>query len=128
MEFKKDVRYQTTHEWSRKDGNEIVVGISDYAQDALNDIVYVELPEPGDSFDKGDTFGVVESVKSASDVYMPVSGEIVAINEALDEKPETVNEDPFGAGWLIRVKPSNPDEWNSLLSVEEYEASTQEEA
>ena len=107
MEFKTDVRYCETHEWASKSEDEVVVGISDYAQNTLSDIVYVELPEVGDEVEKGDQICVVESVKAAGDVYAPVSGEIVAVNEALEDEPEIVNADPFGKGWLVRIKPSN---------------------
>ena len=127
MEFDPDVRYLETHEWARKDGDEIVVGISDYAQGTLSDIVYVELPEVGDAVTKGDQLGVVESVKAAGDVYAPVSGTIVAVNEALEDTPELINQDPFGEGWLVRIKPSEPAEWETLLDVEAYKAVVQRE-
>ena len=127
MEFKSDVRYLITHEWAGKSEDEIVVGISDYAQNTLSDIVYVELPEVGETFDKGDQICVVESVKAAGDVYAPFSGEIVAVNDLLDDEPEIVNADPFGKGWLVRIKPSNPDEWDTLMDVEEYKKVVEEE-
>ena len=120
MKIDTEARYLRTHEWARKDDGEIVIGISDYAQSTLSDIVYVELPEVGDEVTQGEQFGVVESVKAAADVYSPVSGEVVAINEALEEAPETVNEDPFGKGWLIRIKPGKPAEWDELLDAEAY--------
>ncbi|TVR89380.1 MAG: glycine cleavage system protein GcvH [Spirochaetaceae bacterium] len=124
MNFDKDARYLESHEWAKKDGELVACGVSDYAQDSLGDIVFVELPELGSSFNKGDAFGVVESVKAASDVYMPISGEIVEINGDLEDSPETVNSDPFGAGWLIKVKPSNPDELEALLSADDYKRFT----
>ncbi len=127
MDFKSDVRYLDTHEWARQDGDEIVIGISDYAQSTLSDIVYVELPEVGDEVDKGDMICVVESVKAAGDVYAPMSGEIAAVNDALEDTPELVNEDPFGEGWLIRVKPDDMDEWDDLLDVDAYQAVVEEE-
>lgn len=127
MEFKADVRYLKTHEWAGKSDDEIVVGISDYAQNTLSDIVYVELPEVGETFNKGDQLCVVESVKAAGDVYAPFGGEIVAVNSALDDEPEIVNADPFGKGWLVRMKPSNPEEWDTLLDVEAYIKVTEEE-
>ena len=96
MKLDPEARYAETHEWVRKDGDGFVCGISDHAQESLSDIVYVELPEAGDGFDKGDSFGVVESVKAASDVYMPMGGEITAVNEALEDTPELVNQDPYG--------------------------------
>lgn len=121
MKLDQNAKYQDSHEWARKEGDLIVCGISDHAQESLSDVVYVEFPEVGDSFSQGDTFGVVESVKAASDLYMPMSGEIVAVNEALEDEPELVNSDPYGAGWMIKFKPSDPDEWDGLLSPEDYE-------
>ncbi len=123
MKLDPDARYAKSHEWARWDGDEIVCGISDHAQESLSDVVYVELPAVGDSFAAGDIFGVVESVKAASDLYMPMGGEIVAVNEALEDAPELVNQDPYGKGWMIRFRPSAPDEFGRLLSGEEYEAS-----
>ncbi len=125
MTFDKDVKYLESHEWARKDGDLVVCGISDYAQDSLGDIVFVELPEVGATLNKGDAFGVVESVKAASDVYMPVGGEIAEVNGALEETPETVNEDPFGEGWLIKVKPSDASELDGLMSADEYQKYTE---
>ncbi|MEZ4711919.1 MAG: glycine cleavage system protein GcvH [Caldilineaceae bacterium] len=122
MQFDANARYADSHEWARREGDLIVCGISDYAQDSLSDVVYVELPEVGATFGKGDIFGVVESVKAASDLYMPISGEIVEINEALIDAPEMVNSDPFGEGWMIKVQPSNPGEWSGLMNVETYRA------
>jgi len=126
MTYNDSVRYQESHEWARRDGQFVVVGISDYAQDSLGDIVYVEFPEVGTSKSKGDPFGVVESVKAASDVYMPVGGEIVATNEALEDNPGTVNESPFDAGWLIRVKPTDPTEYDDLMTADEYKRYSEE--
>ncbi|MEM7345187.1 MAG: glycine cleavage system protein GcvH [Chloroflexota bacterium] len=123
MNLDANAKYQDTHEWARLDGDVYTVGITDFAQDNLNDVVFVELPKVGDSLEKGETFGVVESVKSASDLYMPMSGEIVEINEALEDAPELVNEDPYGNGWMIKFKASNTGEWDSLLSGADYEAS-----
>ena len=124
MTFDKNVKYQESHEWARQEGDLVVVGISDYAQDSLGDVVYVELPEVGSTKKKGDPFGVVESVKAASDVYMPVGGEIVEINGELDDNPATVNESPFDAGWLMKVKPSDPSELENLMSADQYEEYT----
>ena len=123
MKLDRKARYAETHEWARKEGDTIVCGISDHAQEKLSDIVYVELPEVGEQLDRGDNFGVVESVKAASDLYMPMSGEIVAVNEELADSPEIINDDPFGEGWMIKFKPSDLDEWTDLLSPEEYEDS-----
>ena len=102
-----DVKYATDHEWARVEGDEVVIGLADYAQDQLGDIVFVELPGEGDTFDKGDEFGTVESVKAVSELYMPLGGEIVAVNEALEDSPELLNQDPYG-GWIIEIKPSDP--------------------
>ena len=121
MKLDKDARYQESHEWVRQEGELIVCGITDHAQDSLSDIVYVEFPEIGAVLKQGDAFGVIESVKAASDLYMPLSGEIVEVNEALEEEPELVNRDPYGAGWLIRFKPSALGEWAGLLSMEDYQ-------
>jgi glycine cleavage system H protein len=121
MKLDKDARYQESHEWVRQEGELIVCGISDHAQESLSDVVYVEFPEVGDSFSQGETFGVVESVKAASDLYMPMGGEIVAVNEALEDEPELVNSDPYGAGWMIKFKPAALEEWDSLLSPADYQ-------
>ncbi|GAB4407970.1 MAG: glycine cleavage system protein GcvH [Anaerolineae bacterium] len=121
MKLDTNAKYQESHEWARQEGDLIVCGITDHAQDSLSDVVYVELPEVGSSFERGQIFGVVESVKAASDLYIPMSGEIVEINSALVDTPELVNSDPFGDGWMIKIKPSNPGEWDSLLSGEDYE-------
>lgn len=120
MTFDPDVKYQESHEWARQDGDLVVVGISDYAQDSLGDVVYVEQPEIGSVRKKGEPFGVVESVKAASDVYMPVSGEVVEVNAGLDENPSLVNEAPFKDGWLIKVRPSDPAELAALMSADAY--------
>ena len=122
MKFDSGVKYQKSHEWARKEGDLVVVGISDYAQDSLGDVVFVELPAKGKTFKKEETFGVVESVKAASDVYAPVSGVVEEVNEALKDEPALINTDPFGAGWFIKLKPSNPAELDGLLSAADYEA------
>jgi glycine cleavage system H protein len=127
MSLDPNARYASTHEWARKDGDEFVVGITDYAQESLSDIVYVELPEVGDTLAKGEGFGVVESVKAASDVYMPVGGEIVAINTELEDAPEIINQDPYGAGWMLRIAPSDPSEFDQLMEGSAYEAQVAEE-
>ncbi len=114
-------RYAPTHEYARKDGPEIVVGISDHAQEALGDIVFVELAEAGKAVAKGEAIGVVESVKAASDIYAPVSGTIAAVNGALQGDPALVNKDPYGAGWLLRIAPSAPAEWEGLMDAAAYE-------
>jgi glycine cleavage system H protein len=121
MHLDPSAKYQESHEWARQEDDLIVCGISDHAQDSLSDVVYVDLPSVGDSFNKGDTFGVVESVKAASDLYMPMGGEIVEVNDSLEDEPEKVNSSPFGDGWMIKFKPSNPAEWDDLLSGEAYQ-------
>jgi len=127
-EFARDRRYLATHEWVKLEGDEAVAGISDYAQHELSDVVYVELPEVGDTFEKGETLATVESVKAASDVYMPMSGEIVAINKELEDAPQLVNEDSFHKGWFVRFRPSQPEQYESLMNAEAYEKHCQEEA
>lgn len=127
MRLDPEARYARTHEWARWDGDEVVCGISDHAQESLSDIVYVELPEVGDALEKGDVFGVVESVKAASDLYMPMGGEITAVNEALEDTPELINQDPYGEGWMIRFRPSDPAEFDALMDPAEYEAFVAEE-
>ena len=127
MKLDTSVRFLETHEWARKEGDEIVVGITDYAQSTLSDIVYVELPEVGDAFNKGDQFGVVESVKAAADVYLPMGGKVVAVNTALEDTPELVNEDAFGEGWMLRLSPANPGEWDELLDADAYQEVVEEE-
>jgi glycine cleavage system H protein len=113
-------RYTKDHEWIRLDGDVATVGISEHAQSALGDIVYVELPEIGRQVEQGGEAAVVESVKAASDVYAPVSGQVVAVNEALDGSPATINEDAEGKGWFFRLKPSSPDQINALMTAEQY--------
>lgn len=120
MKLDANAKYQESHEWARPEGDLYVCGISDHAQDSLSDVVFVELPEVGSIFKRGDIFGVVESVKAASDLYIPLSGEIVEINSSLSDTPEVINSDPYGAGWMIKVRASNPAEWDSLLSGEDY--------
>ena len=127
MKLDTSVRFLETHEWARKEGDEIVVGITDYAQSTLSDIVYVELPEVGDALNKGDQFGVVESVKAAADVYLPMSGKVTAVNTALEDTPELVNEDAFGEGWMLRLSPANPGEWDKLLDADAYQKVVEEE-
>lgn len=115
-----DLLYTKDDEWILVDGDEGVVGLTDYAQDALSDIVYVELPDEGDSFEMGDTFGVVESVKAAADLYMPVSGEVTAVNEDLPDVPEVLNSDPYGEGWMIKITIADPSELENLMDPAAY--------
>lgn len=124
-----ELKYASSHEWARleEDGT-VTVGISDHAQDALGDVVFVELPELGATLAAGDEAGVVESVKAASDVYSPVSGEVVAINEALEDAPEMVNSDPYTDGWFFRVQVTDAAELEKLLSAEDYDARCAEES
>jgi len=116
-----DLHYSKDHEWVRVDGNIAIVGITDYAQDSLGDVVYVELPKTGDEFAANESFGSVESVKAVSEMFSPVSGEIVGTNETLADAPEKVNGDPYGEGWMIRVEMSNAGEVDSMLTAAEYE-------
>ncbi|MBX6350340.1 MAG: glycine cleavage system protein GcvH [Clostridia bacterium] len=120
MNVPPDLLYTEEHEWARVEGDRARVGITDHAQSELGDIVYVELPEVGARVAKGQAFGVVESVKSVSDLYAPVSGEVVAVNGALGEAPETVNRDPYGDGWMIEIRMTDPKETESLLRAPEY--------
>ena len=122
-----DLHYSKDHEWVRVDGNVALIGITDYAQDSLGDVVYVELPKVGDDFAANESFGSVESVKAVSEVFSPVSGEIVGLNETLADAPEKVNQDPYGEGWMIRVQMSNSGEVDSLLTAAEYEDFTKAE-
>ena len=122
-----DLHYSKDHEWVRVDGNVAIVGITDYAQDSLGDVVYVELPKVGDDFAANESFGSVESVKAVSEVFSPVSGEVVGTNEALADTPEKVNQDPYGEGWMIQVQMSNPGEVDSMLTAAEYEDFTKAE-
>jgi len=115
-----DLRYTREHEWARSEGEEVVVGITDFAQHELGDVVYVELPSIGARVEANREFGVVESVKSASDLYSPVTGEVVGRNEALAEHPEWVNESPYDRGWMIRVRPADPKEMDALLDANGY--------
>jgi len=115
-----DVRYAEDHEWARPQGEKTKVGISDYAQDQLGDIVYVELPKVGDSFNKGAEFGTVESVKAVAELYMPIGGEILVVNTTLEESPELVNKSPYGDGWIIEIKPSDPAEFEALMTRDVY--------
>jgi glycine cleavage system H protein len=116
-----DLHYSKDHEWVRVEGNVAVIGITDYAQDSLGDVVYVELPKAGEQFAANESFGSVESVKAVSEVFSPVSGKIVGVNDALQDEPEKVNQDSYGDGWMIRVEMSNAGEVDSLLTAAEYE-------
>lgn len=123
-----ELKYAKTHEWARlEEDGLITVGITEHAQDALGDVVYVEVPAVGDTIAGGDQAGVVESVKAASDIYAPLSGEVVAINEVLEDVPETVNTDPYNDGWFFKLKPDDTAELEELLSADDYAAFCEEE-
>jgi glycine cleavage system H protein len=125
--FNPEARYAKSHEWVRMEGAFAVVGISDYAQHLLSDVVYVELPEIGDALIQGESMGTVESVKAAEDAYAPVSGEVIETNADLESNPEWVNEDPYGKAWMAKVSPSKMDEWEGLMDATAYEKFVQEE-
>ena len=116
-----NLQYSKDHEWLRVEGETGTVGITDHAQNSLGDVVYVELPKPGDSFEAHEPFGTVESVKAVSELYLPVGGEVVEVNESLEDEPESVNTDPYGAGWMVRVRLADAGEVDSLLTAAEYE-------
>jgi len=115
-----ELKYTNDHEWVMEEGDMLVIGISDYAQDSLGEIVYIELPSEGDEITKGDPFGAVESTKAVSDLYAPISGDVMEVNEALLDTPETINEDPYGEGWMIKVKPYDPGELKGLMESTSY--------
>jgi glycine cleavage system H protein len=121
LSFPEDVRYAEDHEWAQKvDGGKMRVGISDYAQDQLGDIVFVEMPEVGASFEKGQECGTLESVKAVAEMYLPVSGEIIAVNKALEDSPGQINASPYTEGWILEVRPTDPSQWETLMSREAY--------
>ena len=120
LNLPENLKYTDDHEWAKLDGEEVIVGINDYAQDQLGEVVFVEMPSVGDSFAQGDEFGTVESVKAVSEIYIPVSGEVVAINEALEDAPELVNNSPYDKGWIIRVKPDDLSELEGLKDKKAY--------
>jgi glycine cleavage system H protein len=120
FEIPDECRFLDSHEWARRDGETVTVGISDFAQDELGDVVFVELPEVGNDVDAGDAFGVVESIKAVSDVYAPVAGTVTDRNEALFDEPELVNDAPFDDGWFLEIEMDDPGEFEDLLSPEEY--------
>ena len=129
MSYKFDpkARYAKSHEWARVEGDTVVIGVSDYAQHLLSDVVYVELPEVGDTLTQGESLGTVESVKAAEDAYAPVSGEVLEVNTELEDNPEWVNEDPYGKAWLVKVAPSSLGELDALMDVTVYEKYVAEE-
>jgi len=120
MNIPDDLHYTKDHEWVRLEGDTATVGITDFAQGELGDIIFVEFPSVGDAFNQGDPFGTVEAVKTVADLFIPLSGEIIAVNTDLEEAPEKVNNDPYGEGWMVKVKLSNPGEGDELLSAAAY--------
>jgi glycine cleavage system H protein len=122
MNHPSDLKYASTHEWVKIEGDLVITGISDHAQDALGDLVYVEMPEVGQQVTAGEQAGVVESVKTASDIHAPISGVVVEVNTALEDDPDFVNDEPYGKGWIYKIKPHNLDDVNALLSSTDYEA------
>ena len=121
MSYPDDVRYTREHEWAREQGGVVTVGITGYATEQLGDIVFVELPEVGRALEPGKTFGVVEAVKTVSDLYSPLAGEVVEVNTALGDDPSVVNKDPYGAGWMVKIRLADPASFASLLSSADYE-------
>ncbi|NHJ47532.1 MAG: glycine cleavage system protein GcvH [Asgard group archaeon] len=120
MKIDENARYSKTHEWARKDGDNYVIGLTDYAQGLLKDIVYVELPSEGQPFQKGDKVADIESVKAVEELKSPISGEIVAINSVLEDEAESINQDPYGEGWFVKLKPTNEAEFDDLLTADDY--------
>lgn len=127
MTFPDDLRYTKEHEWARKKGHLIVVGITEFAQEQLGDVVYLELPEVGDAVKRGDSFGVVESTKAVSELFAPVSGKVVEVNDPLSDAPQTVNDDPYEEGWMVAIEPSDPKELEELLDAPAYQAFVEEQ-
>ncbi len=126
--YPKELKYDKEHEWIKVADDVAVIGISDFAQDQLGEVVYVDLPAVGDEIVAGENFGEIESVKSVSELISPVSGEVIEVNDALSDTPETVNEDPYGDGWMIKIKMGDPAQVDDLMSADEYEAFVVEEA
>ena len=127
MDFPEDLRYTREHEWARKKGGNYVVGITDFAQSQLGDVVYVELPDVGDPVKKGESFGVVESTKAVSELFAPLSGKVVEVNDPLSDAPETVNDDPYEEGWMIVIEPADPKELDGLMDAKAYRAFVEEQ-
>lgn len=126
MNFPSNVKYTSEHEWIRLEGEIAYVGITDYAQDQLGDIVFVDIPTEGETLEKGETFGTIEVVKTVSDLFLPIGGEVLEINPELEENPELVNKDPYGEGWLIKIKPTDVSEMDDLLDAEAYKQTINE--
>jgi glycine cleavage system H protein len=122
MNVPEDLRYTSDHEWVRKEGDRVRIGITDYAQDALGDVVFVQLPEPGSKVESGGSFSEVESTKSVSDIYAPVAGTVVEVNNELADAPQRLNEDPYGDGWICLIEPSEPSAYDTLMDAAAYQA------
>ncbi len=127
MNFPDALKYTKEHEWARKKGTRVVVGITDFAQDQLGDVVYIELPDVGDAVKKGESFGVVESTKAVSELFSPVTGKVVEVNDPLADAPETINEDPYEEGWMIVVEPSDPKDLDALMDAKAYRTFVEEQ-
>ncbi len=128
MDFPQDLKYTKEHEWIKEEGGSVVIGVTDYAQDSLGDIVYVELPAEGADVTKDEPFGVVESVKAVSDLYSPVSGTVLEVNDSIVDSPEVINDEPYGDAWMLKIELADPAELDGLLSVEEYKSYVEEES
>lgn len=126
MNIPADLRYSKDHEWIRQDGDVVTIGITEYAQDSLGDVVFVDIPELGSAVMAGESFTEIESTKSVSDIYAPLSGTISEVNDALDEQPELLNNDPYGDGWICSIEMSDPDELDALLDADGYRALTED--
>jgi glycine cleavage system H protein len=126
MKIQDDYKYAKTHEWVKVDGDEAIVGVSDYAQQQLGDVVFVEVETEGEELDKEEAFGTIEAVKTVSDIYMPVSGEVLEFNEKLEDNPDMVNKDPYGDGWIVKIKISDKSELDDLMDAEAYKKETEE--
>ena len=122
MGFPQDLRYSSEHMWARRKGDRVTVGITDFAQEELGEVLFLELPQVGRSVAAGESFGVVESVKAVSDLFAPVSGTVAEVNARLDDEPELVNSEPYGDGWMIVIEASNPDDWQALMGADDYQA------
>ncbi len=127
MDFPEELRYTEEHEWIRDDGGKATVGVTGYAQQRLGDVVFVEMPETGMKINKGEAFGVIESVKAASDIFMPVSGEVIGINLTLEDHPEYINQSPYGNGWIIEIRMSDAEELHDLMDHEKYRVFVEQE-
>ena len=120
LNFPDNLKYTEDHEWSKLENGEVIIGICDYAQDQLGDVVFVELPQVGDAFDKGQEFGTVESVKAVSELFIPLGGEVTAVNENLEDTPELVNSEPYTGGWMVKLKPADASELDGLMTKDAY--------